>query len=112
MIEFIEYTGKWPCLCMGVLTVKIDDKEYKFGHEVGSYDFKNNCYLDGNYSDFWRSGGSIRGTDEGFLEAVEDDWLLDEEEHNDYPDWLKEKLPELIKIFNQHVVHGCCGGCA
>ena len=110
-VKFVSYTGKWPCLCMGVLTVKIDDKEYKFGHEVDSYDFKNHCYIDGNYSDFWRSGGGIRGTEEGFLVAVEDDWLLDDEEHQDYPEWLKETLPELIKLFNENVEHGCCGGC-
>ena len=29
-IEFVSYTGKYPCLCMGTLTLKIDGKEMSF----------------------------------------------------------------------------------
>lgn len=30
-IKFIEYTGKWPRLCVGILTLEIDGIPYKFG---------------------------------------------------------------------------------
>jgi len=26
-IEFVSYDGKWPCLCMGTLTLKIEGKK-------------------------------------------------------------------------------------
>ena len=58
MIEFVSYTGEYPTLCHGVLTVKIDGKEYKFGHEPLSYDFCKHCYPDNNLPRFWSSGGS------------------------------------------------------
>ena len=51
-IKFISYTGKWPNLCSGVLTVEIDGKEYKFGHESTDYDWKNNCYKNDNFEQF------------------------------------------------------------
>ena len=25
-IEFVSYTGEWPCLCSGTLTIKVDGK--------------------------------------------------------------------------------------
>ena len=50
MIKFISYTGEYPCLCMGVLTLEIDGDIIKFG----------NRYLNENrdYPTFWESGGS------------------------------------------------------
>ena len=44
MIKFISYTGKYPCLCLGVLTVEINGKKYKFGHDFEHYQFKENRY--------------------------------------------------------------------
>ena len=111
MVKFISYTGKWPCLCMGVFTVQIDGKIYKFGHETQDYDFRSNKYKDNNFSDFWRSGGRICGNNDGGMYAEQEEWLLDEEEHKDYPKEIKEKLSELIEVFNENVPHGCCGGC-
>lgn len=55
-VKFVSYTGKWPNLCSGVLTLEIDGIEYHFGHEVGSYDFKANRYKDNNSDSFWHSG--------------------------------------------------------
>lgn len=31
-VEFVSYTGKWPCLCNGVLTMKIFGRTYIFGN--------------------------------------------------------------------------------
>ena len=33
-VKFISYTGKYPNLCSGILTLEIDGKEYKFGNSI------------------------------------------------------------------------------
>lgn len=64
MIKFISYDGDFPNLCRGVLTVEIDGKIVKFGHNVEQYDYDSDSYLDEdknnpNYDEFWTSGGKI-----------------------------------------------------
>ena len=34
-IEFVNYTGEWPCLCSGTLTIKVDGKEYEIDPATG-----------------------------------------------------------------------------
>ena len=58
MITFINYTGKWPNLCSGVLTVEIDCKEIKFGHEINDYDFKTNSYKTDNFEKISKDGAN------------------------------------------------------
>lgn len=58
-VEFVSYSGKYPNLCSGVLTLRIDGLTYAFGHEVGSFDFKTSKFKDHNCAQFWHSGGSI-----------------------------------------------------
>ena len=36
-VRFISYTGRYPNLCSGILTLEIDGKEYKFGHNYSKY---------------------------------------------------------------------------
>ena len=36
-VKFISYTGEYPNLCKGVLTLEIDGVEYTFG-----YNYRNN----------------------------------------------------------------------
>lgn len=31
-VKFISYTGKYPCLCSGILTLEIDGKKVRFGY--------------------------------------------------------------------------------
>ena len=38
-VKFVSYTGKFPNLCSGVLTLNIDGKEVKFGHAIEEYDW-------------------------------------------------------------------------
>lgn len=100
-MKFISYTGEYPNLCNGVLTVEIDGKEVKFGHDYCQPD-------DNNYEKFWTSGGSV-SFDEDYNEEVETNaWELDISE-------LDEKFwdiaNDLIDIFNENVKYGCCGGC-
>lgn len=104
-IEFVSYTGSYPNLCRGVLTLKIDGEEVKFGHESKDFDWKNNKYKDNNYSSFWRSGG---GLDSEYC-AYQSEWLIDVSE---LPEQYRKYAREINEIFNESVPFGCCGGCA
>lgn len=94
-IEFVSYTGKWPCLCLGVLTLRIDGKEYTFGYEDG-------C----DYSKFWASGGCC-GIVDGESEVIEGRWWCSD----NLPTFLKDYEEEIMDLFNENVDYGCCGGC-
>lgn len=107
-IKFISYTGKYPALCVGILTLKIDGKIYRFGHTgINIEKYKT----DGNYNAFWRSGGEclINNIDDDYEFDIERaPWEIDTES---LPDELKPYADELINIFNTNVPYGCCGGC-
>ena len=115
MIKFISYTGKYPNLCSGVLTVDIDGKEYKFGHETGDYDFEKRCYKTDNFDSFWISGGRVCSDKNWNMWAEDGEWELDRywntKVDSRHPKWIIDVLPELIKVFNENVPYGCCGGC-
>lgn len=51
IIEFVSYTGTWPNLCSGVLTLKIDGNEVKFGND--DYDTYQEYVEDKNPPNFW-----------------------------------------------------------
>ena len=95
-VEFIDYNGKWPCLCMGTLTLKINGKFVRFGMQE-------------KYDKFWESGGEcgFRGdyTDEYINE---DEWIINTD---DLPDEYKKYAEEIYIVFNENVPYGCCGGC-
>lgn len=97
-IKFISYDGKYPNLCSGKLTLEIDGETVTFGHD--------RC----DYYSFWRSGGSCHFTDFDYTNNIinEGEWELDEAE---LPEKYKNIGEELIKVFNDNVIHGCCGGC-
>lgn len=46
MVEFIDYTGEYPNLCSGTLTLEIDGEVVRFGN--------------GHNVAFWDSGGGYR----------------------------------------------------
>lgn len=50
-VKFISYTGKYPALCCGVLTLEINGVKVSFGHDKSYYK------KDGNYDSFWHTGG-------------------------------------------------------
>lgn len=101
-VEFVSYTGKWPCLCNGVLTMKIFGRTYIFG----------NSFLD-EKSDilpkFWYSGGGC-GFTNNYSESYvnKDQWIIDTD---NLPEELKPYATEIDVVFNENVPHGCCGGC-
>ena len=91
-VKFISYTGKYPNLCGGILTLEINGKKITFGD-------------DGDYECFWESGGGIDWlTDTAFT----GEWEIDIEK---LPKQYKKYAREIDKIFNANVEHGCCGGC-
>lgn len=106
MIEFISYTGSYPNLCSGVLTLKVDGHLCRFGHDYQNW-FPGK--KDGNYESFWRSGGycSVSLID-GDCKIESGEWIIDEEL---LPDELRSMSREIKEIFNANVPYGCCGGC-
>jgi hypothetical protein len=106
-VRFVSYTGKYPCLCMGVLTLIIDNKEYKFGHD-GKYHISKG-YDDNNYDKFWTSGGEC-GFENDYANSYvhEGEWVINE---NELPNEFKKYIYEIDEVFNNNVEHGCCGGC-
>lgn len=96
-LEFISYDGAYPNLCMGTLVVKIGKRTVKFGQ--------------GGYPPFWMSGGKFRFTNEG-AETVKGGWeLIGSYGLDTYPKYIRNELQNLIRLFNDHVRKGCCGGC-
>lgn len=109
-VKFISYTGKYPNLCRGVLTLEIDGIEFKFGHNSSKYDFKSNTFKDEdpndpNYSSFWSSGGGINPNYEG---SYSGEWNIDISE---LPEQFQKYAAEIDEVFNDNVPYGCCGGC-
>ena len=100
-IEFISYTGKWPNLCSGILTLKIDGVEKKFG-----YSYEDDAPVD--YDKFWYTGGCVRFDSAGCSCIEKGAWQLNE---NNLPEELEPYGDQLIDIFNKNVEYGCCGGC-
>lgn len=117
-VKFISYTGKYPNLCSGVLTLEIDGTQYKFGHDYmhRHYDEKTKTWVqtdedenNPNYEQFWSSGGSCY-----FQNGYEDPVVENEEWHiykEDLPEKFQDIANEIDKVFNENVTWGCCGGC-
>lgn len=118
-IKFISYTGKYPNLCRGILTVEINGKEYKFGHDFEHYHFKENRYdnedpNNPNFDAFWKPGGCIRGDFTIGVYSTQEPWELNDEYNQvdeTHPQWIIDLLPQLLFVFNENVEYGCCGGC-
>lgn len=103
-VKFISYTGKYPNLCRGVLTLDIDGEIYKFGSDYSRY-WKS----DENYDRFWNSGGSC-GFTNGYKNSYvnKGEWEIDV---LDLPENLRQYAAEIDEVFNANVPYGCCGGC-
>lgn len=95
-IKFVSYDGRYPNLCSGKLTLKIDDKEMTFGYH-------------GDYPSFWCSGGHVWADKDWNFTVESGPWEFSA--IGDLPDFLKGHEQELINIFNDNVDWGCCGGC-
>lgn len=102
MVKFVKYTGKWPCLCQGVLVLEINGKRYIFnGRLVGSRLEQSGF----DYPRFWESGGSC-GWD--VTQVEEGPWIIEQKK---LPEELRHMADEIARVFNANVTFGCCGGC-
>ena len=100
MVKFISYTGKYPCLCMGVLTLEIDGDIIKFGNRY------NDSSID--YPSFWVSGGGCGFYDDWEEYVTHGEWEIHKEE---LPEKYQKYTDEISRLFNERVPYGCCGGC-
>lgn len=91
-VKFISYTGEYPNLCSGILTLKIDDKEVRFGYGTSN-------------KPFWYSGGGLNPNYEG---AYQREWKIDV---NKILEKYRKYAREIDEVFNENVEWGCCGGC-
>lgn len=102
-IEFVSYDGKWPNLCRGELTLKVDGVFERFHY---SYYKSNDPH---KHPNFWSSGGGC-GFNGEYSESYvnEGPWEIDPDF---LPDYLQPYADEIAEMFNENVPHGCCGGC-
>lgn len=108
-IKFVDYDGRFPNLCRGILTLNIDGKNYTFGSQYMNSDI--------DFPKFWCSGGSV-SFDSNWTESVTSgDWELslffaDSGEIEKAKSMFGENcFEEFLKVMNENVEHGCCGGC-
>ena len=92
-VKFVSYTGEYPCLCSGILTLEIDGIEYTFGGNTT------------DFQGFWRSGGGIIID---YEDTYSEEWVIDA---NDLPEQFRKYAQEIDRVFNDNVKWGCCGGC-
>ena len=117
-VKFVSYTGEYPCLCNGVLTLEIDGKAYKFGHNYRDYchydeKAKKWVFTDGdpehpNFDSFWISGGDVVCGENYNYDILSGEWKIDAE---DLPEQFRNLASEIDEVFNDNVPFGCCGGC-
>ena len=106
MVEFVSYTGEYPHLCGGVLTLRIDGEEVRFGHDYGVC---KSWRTDGNYDAFWVTGGECGFYNDWSDEYVNyGEWIVNEDE---LPVKYKKYINKIEEVFNANVPYGCCGGC-
>ena len=100
-VKFISYTGKYPSLCMGILTLEIDGKQYQFGNV---WPQKEEIF-----PRFWLTGGDC-GFKNNYTQSYvnEGEWQID---YTEIPEQLRKYAREIDEIFNLNVPYGCCGGC-
>lgn len=97
-VKFISYTGRFPNLCRGVLTLEIDGERHTFGTKF-RYQSDNP-----EFEQFWESAGNAIDDDDIWIgEWIIDDVLL--------PEQFRKYSGEIDRVFNENVEHGCCGGC-
>ena len=85
-IEFVSYNGKYPNLCSGVLTLRVDG-------QIRQFDW---CLISGGYCDVYEDLCKIG------------EWDIKDGVFSDFTENEKELIRQLV---NQNVRPGCCGGC-
>ena len=117
-VKFISYTGEYPNLCSGVLTLEIDGVQYKFGHnymayhcdeKTGEWGYTDEDPEHPNFDRFWSSGGCVTSDKDWNFEVECGEWKIDV---NDLPEQFRDVAEEIDDVMNSGVIpEGCCGGC-
>lgn len=99
-VRFVNYTGKYPNLCSGILTLEIDGLEYTFGSvwKKPKPDFDS----------FWHTGGHVHADRNWNFNVKHGEWKINVD---DIPEQFRKYASEIDEVFNSSVDYGCCGGC-
>ncbi len=105
-VKFVSYTGKYPNLCSGILTLEIDGVIQRFGHNY----LDRSWETDGNHPAFWGTGGECGFAGSNYTNPYvhKGEWQIDASE---MPEEFRRYAAEIDKVFNENVEYGCCGGC-
>lgn len=95
-VKFVSYTGKYPNLCTGILTISINGVHYSFGEEYEGYKVVRR-----ELPKFWEVDGGAYGKHHGF-------WIVNCEK---LPEMFHEYVYEIDYIMNTEMERPCCGGC-
>lgn len=87
MVEFVSYNGKFPNLCRGTLIIRVNGEEVALKSYLCS---SGQCWFDKDLNGHVETG----------------DWRLSQ-----LPDNLEPYREEILKVVNENVPYGCCGGC-
>lgn len=88
----IEYDGEYPNLCSGHLKVWLGNDFYDFGQYCLSSG--GSCYFENDYAD----------------EVVKQgEWSINE--YSIPENFPEEYLDDVLKVINEEITWGCCGGC-
>lgn len=92
-IEFVSYSGKYPNLCSGWLTLKVDGKEWR------------------KYVNLFSGGEAY--VDNGREFISQGPWGLSKYEYDDLAKagFNDAEIEKIVCLLNEHVEFGCCGGC-
>lgn len=87
MVEFVSYDGDYPHLCLGKLVIKVNGEEITLENYLIS---GGQCWFDADDNEVVEKG----------------DWRI-----GLLPDDLEQYRDEILRVVNENVEHGCCGGC-
>jgi len=89
-MEFINYTGEWPNLCRGILTISVGGEIFNLSQILIS---GGDCSFSSDYSSSDVSSGG---------------WEIYE---SNLPEKLRGFHKQIVELVNDNIEKGCCGGC-
>lgn len=92
-VKFISYTGRYPNLCSGDLTLEIDGEIATFGYGFTSKDKPK-------YDTFWSSGGCVSFDEHLGVNVDKGSWEIDA---NRLPEQFRKYAMEIDQVFNDNV---------
>jgi hypothetical protein len=88
-LKFVSYNGKYPNLCSGTLTIRLNGKRISMENALAS-------------------GGKCRITADYEEHVTMGDWEVIEHK---LPTSARPYITEITALVNEKVPRGCCGGC-